>query len=335
VNLPGAAPVTVNYLTAPQDRRAQMIQDVLHGLTAYNKHLPSKYFYDGRGSDLFEEITKLPEYYLTRAETEILQAHVDEIVTAAQPDEIVELGSGSSQKTRMLIEAMRRDAPGRRYVPIDISSDALEAAATGLCADYPWLEIDGHIGDFLADLGKLRRRGSRLIIFLGSTIGNYVPTLRYSLFRSVARALEDGDSFLLGIDLVKDEPTMRAAYDDTRGVSSEFNLNILRVVNDELGGDIPVAEFEHVTRFDPVFSCMSQSLRAKRLIEANIEALDLAVTFLEGEEIHTEVSCKFTRDQVEEEFASAGIGLGRWVTDDRERFALALGSLRAGGAGPV
>lgn len=303
-----------------------MIEDVIHGLTAYRKYLPSKYFYDGRGSDLFEQITALPEYYLTRTETAILRANVDRIVSRIEPDEIIELGSGSSKKTRMLIEAMHRDTLGRRYVPIDISTDALEAAAAELCEDYQWLEVDGYVGDFLADLGKLRRRGRRLIIFLGSTIGNYVPTLRYSMYRSVVDALDEGDAFLLGVDLVKDEPTMRSAYDDAEGLSAEFNLNILHVINRELGGDIPVEAFEHVTRFDPSFSCMSQSLRATRRVEANLRALDLAVTFLEGEEIHTEVSCKFTREQVETEFAATGLRLDGWMTDDRARFALAVGS---------
>ncbi|MEE8407583.1 MAG: L-histidine N(alpha)-methyltransferase, partial [Acidimicrobiia bacterium] len=168
----------------------------------------------------------------------------------------------------------------------------------------------------------------RIIVFLGSTIGNYVPTLRHSLLRSVAAALEPGDAFLLGLDLVKDEETMIAAYDDSQGVSAEFNKNILRVINRELGGDIPVDAFEHVTRFDRELACMSQSLRASRDVVANIRALDLAVTFVTGEEIHTEVSCKFSKPQVEAEFGAAGMRLDRWLLDDGEQFALAVGSLQ-------
>jgi L-histidine N-alpha-methyltransferase len=184
------------------------------------------------------------------------------------------------------------------------------------------------VGDYVPDLGKIRRRGRRLIVFLGSTIGNYVPTLRHSLLRSVAAALEPGDAFLLGLDLVKDEETMIAAYDDSRGVSAEFNKNILHVINRELGGDIPVDAFEHVTRFDRELSCMSQSLRASCDVVANIRALDLAVTFVAGEEIHTEVSCKFSRTQVEREFDAAGMRLTHWYTDNGDRFAVAIGSLQ-------
>ena len=320
------APVAISHLTTPTDYRAQLLEDVRHGLTSYRKHLPSKYFYDARGSNLFEEIARLPEYYLTRAETEILSAHSDDLMTRTQPDELVELGSGSSRKTVMLIEAMRRTGGGKRYVPIDISEDVLRAATKELGAAYDWLEIEGFVGDYVADLDKVRRRGRRLITFLGSTIGNYAPTLRYSLLRAVAAGLDPGDAFLLGIDLVKDEPTMIAAYDDAAGVSAEFNLNILQVINRELAGDIPLKAFQHVSRFDREISSMSQSLRAKREVVAKIRAIDLAVTFREGEEIHTEVACKFTRDGVEEEFASAGMGLDDWLTDSAGRFALALGS---------
>jgi len=322
----GEAPVTVSHLTKPRDHRTHLLEDVRHGLTAYRKHLPSKYFYDARGSELFEEITAQPEYYLTPAETEILARHSDDLMARIKPDELVELGSGSSRKTLMLIEAMHRSGGGKRYVPIDISEDALRAAALKLCTTYTWLEVEGLVGDYVADLDKVRRRGRRLIVYLGSTIGNYVPTLRYSLLRAVAAALDPGDSFLLGVDLVKDEATMTAAYDDAAGVSAEFNLNILAVVNRDLDGDIPIGAFEHVTRFDKQFSCMAQSLRATRDVVANIRALDLAVTFHAGEEIHTEVSCKFTRDGVDGDFAAAGMRVDDWLTDSKDRFAVALGS---------
>lgn len=322
----GDAAVTVSFLTEPHDHRDDLLQDVRHGLTAHHKYLPSKYFYDAVGSKLFEQITELPEYYLTRAEAEIIGEHADELMAQLQPDEMLELGSGSSTKTQMLIEAMYRSGPGRRYVPIDISEDALREAAVDLCELYTWLEIEGLVGDYVADLAKIRRRGRRLIIFLGSTVGNYEPTMRYSLLRSVAAALGPGDSFLLGVDLVKDERTMVAAYDDSAGVSAAFNLNILRVVNRELDGDIPLDAFEHVTRFDTELSCMAQSLRATRPVVANLKALDLAVTFNEGEEIHTEVSCKFTKEQVERDFDAVGMRVDRWLTDSKTRFALVLGS---------
>lgn len=213
----GDAPVTVSQLTKPRDRREQMLEDVRIGLTAFHKHLPSMYFYDARGAELFEEITRLPEYYLTPAETEILAESADDLMSRIEPDELVEFGSGSSKKTVMLIEAMRRSG-GDRYVPIDISEDALRAAAKELCSTYKWLEIEALVGDYVADSDKVRRRGTRLIVFLGSTIGNYTQTLRHSLFRSVAGSLEPGDHFLLGVDLVKDEATMVKAYDDSAGV---------------------------------------------------------------------------------------------------------------------
>lgn len=326
MRIQGDAPVTVSHLTEPTDYHAQLLEDVQHGFTAYRKHLPSQYFYDARGSELFEEITGLPEYYLTRAETEILTQHAHDIMARVRPHELIELGSGSSNKTQMLLEALHEVGSGNTYVPIDVSDTALRDAARALCDDYPWLKIDALVGDYVADLGKVPRHGRRLIAFLGSTVGNYVPTQRYSLFRSIAGALEPGDAVLLGVDLVKDEPSMIAAYDDSAGVTAEFNLNILRIVNRELGADIPLDAFEHVTRFDTQFSCMAQSLRAKREVVANIPALDLAVTFHEGEEIHTEVSCKFTKEQVIHDFTAAGLKLDDWLTDSQNRFALALGS---------
>ena len=322
----GDAPVTVSHLTEPTDYHAQLLEDVHHGFTSYRKHLPSQYFYDSLGSDLFEEITQLPEYYLTRAETEILNEHADEIMQRVQPRELIELGSGSSRKTQILIEAMHHVGSGNTYVPIDVSEAALRDAAQALCDDYTWLKIDGLVGDYMADLDKVPRHGRRLIAFLGSTVGNYVPTLRYTLFRTVAAALEPGDALLLGVDLVKDEAEMVAAYNDSAGISAEFNLNILRIVNRELDADIPLDAFEHVTRFDKQFSCMAQSLRAKREVVANIRELDLAVTFLEGEEIHTEVSCKFTKAQISHDFDAAGLHLDDWLTDSQNRFALALGT---------
>lgn len=321
----GAAPVRVSRLTEPRDQRLQMMEEVRIGLTAYRKHLPSKYFYDARGSELFEEITRLPEYYLTSAETRILELRADRLMTAVRPEELVELGSGSSTKTIMLIEAMHR-AGGSRYVPIDISEDALRAAAKDLCSTFEWLEVDALIGDYLADLPKVRRRGRRMIAFLGSTIGNYTPTLRRSLLRSIAASIEEGDRFLLGVDLIKDEATMIRAYDDPSGVSAEFNRNMLHVVNRELDGDIPISAFEHLSRFDEATGCMVQSLRATRALVADIRAIDLAVTFEKDEEIHTEVSCKFSREIVGTEFESAGMRLDSWMADSRGYYALALGA---------
>lgn len=315
---------SITRLTPKTDHHSDLLQDVLHGFTAYSKYLPSKYFYDTRGSELFEEITELPEYYLTRAEIEILERHGRDIFDAVRPDEMVELGSGTSRKTLLLLDAMRTVGSGNRYVPIEISEDTLSEAADALADRYDWLEVEGIVGDYVADLPKLRRKGRRLIAFLGSTIGNYVPTLRYSLLRSVAEAMEPGDAFVLGVDLVKDEDIMTHAYDDSEGLSAAFNKNILHVVNRELGGDLPVDSFEHVSSFNPISGCMEQSLVTSKRILANIRALDLAVTFMPGERIHTEVSCKFSRDQIAEEFSDSGMTLVDWMTDEAGLFGLAV-----------
>lgn len=320
-----SASVSVSYLTEPTDAHALLRADVLQGFTADRKNLPSKYFYDARGSRLFDRITQLPEYYLTRAETEILDSVAEDLMNEVQPDELIELGSGSSTKTLLLIGAMERHG-GRRYVPIDVSEAALRGAAEQLGDRFDWLEIDALVGDYVTDLAKVRRRGRRVIMFFGSTIGNYEPAGRGTLLRSVSAALAPGDRFLLGVDLVKDEATMLAAYDDAQGVSAEFNRNILHVVNKQLGGDIPADEFEHVPSYDPSSRCIEHHLRARRDIVAYIGALDLEVTFMSGEEIKTEVSCKFTRPQVEGEFRSAGIELVGWHTDSSNRFAVAFGA---------
>ena len=317
--------VSITRLTPQDNHYSSLLDDVLHGFTAYSKYLPSKYLYDARGSELFEEITQLPEYYLTRAELEILEHHADDIVGSFRPEELVELGSGSSRKTVLLVEALRRNGSGHRYVPMDISEDALRSAAVDLTSQFSWLEVEGIIGDYVADLPKLRRNGRRLIAFLGSTIGNYVPTLRYSLLRSVSEALELGDAFVLGVDMIKDEPTMVAAYDDSSGVSAEFNKNVLRVVNRDLGGDLPIEAFDHVSEFNTHSGCMEQGLIAREKVVANIRALDLAVTFTAGERIQTEVSCKFTEAQIAEEFEDAGMKLDRWLTDSSNLCALAVG----------
>lgn len=324
----GAAPVTIRRLSDPGDRHQQLIEDVVAGLTASPKALPSKYFYDARGSQLFEDITNLPEYYLTAAETEILRTSALELVKDVRPDEIIELGSGSSTKTRLLIEAMHTVGSGQRYVPIDVSQAALGEALAALCADYEWLEIEGLVGDFVHDLHLIRRKGSRLAIFLGSTIGNLTPAERAPFLLEVETMLDHGDALLLGVDLVKDESAMVAAYDDSDGVSAEFNRNILAVLNKELDGDLPVDDFAHVTRFNAERQCMEQSLYATRAISSRLNAIDLDVHLDQGEEIHTEVSCKFTKEGLAAEFDAAGLRISDWLTDDAGRFALVLARCR-------
>ena len=315
--------IVINYLTEPRDHRAQMMEDVRRGLTSEQKSLPSKYFYDARGSKLFEEITLLPEYYLTRVEAQILSDHADGLMRDVAPNEMLELGSGSSKKTVLLLEAMHR-AGGSRYVPIDVSPEALMEAATKLKTRFPWLEIEGLVGDYWEGLERIRRRGRRLVAFLGSTIGNYEDHQRHALLVSVTRALDDDDRFLVGIDLVKEVSLMVAAYNDSAGVSEQFNKNILNVINRELGGNFPLDAFDHVSRWVASKSCMSQNLRANRDLVVRISDLDLEISLRKGEEIHTEVSCKFTRESFGAELARAGLGIERWLTDPQGQFAVVL-----------
>jgi L-histidine N-alpha-methyltransferase len=317
---------TMTTLSPPADRTQQLADDVRRGLGATPKWLPPKWFYDARGSELFEQITRLPEYYLTRAEREILEAITDGLAERLRPDELVELGSGSSRKTRLLLEAMHRHRGGRRYAPLDVSDDALQGAAAALTSSYPWLDFEGFVGDFTADLPKVPRRGRRLLAFLGSTIGNLDPRQRAALLAGVAAALRPEDRFLLGVDLVKDPAVLRAAYDDAAGVTAEFNRNLLRVLNRELGAGIPLDAFEHVAVYDQRHARIEMRLRAGRDLRVRFPTLDLEVAFAAGEELRTEISSKFTREVVERELAAAGLRLGSWHTDGQRRFAVALAS---------
>jgi L-histidine N-alpha-methyltransferase len=319
----------MTQLSPPADWRSALADDVRAGLTTRPKRLPPKYFYDARGSALFEDITRLPEYYLTRAETSILIDAADAIVRRIRPVELVELGSGSSRKTRLLLEAMHRHRTGSRYAPLDVSEDALAGAAEALGADYDWLRFDGFVGDFTCDLGRLPRRGPRLVAFLGSTIGNFAPAERATLLAGLRAGLGDGDRFLLGVDLVKDRATLEAAYDDAAGVTAEFNRNLLCVLNRELGADFPVDAFEHVAFYDEGKARVEMHLRAGRALEVAFPSLGLEVPFAAGELLHTEISCKFTRPQVERELDAAGLRLDAWHEDAEHRFALALASVPA------
>jgi L-histidine N-alpha-methyltransferase len=329
---------SITHLAPPTDWHAQLCADVRAGLTASPRSLPPKWFYDARGSALFERITRLPEYYLTRAESEILGAVADPLIALARPDELVELGSGSSRKTRLLLEAMHRQGGRPRYAPLDISEDALAGAAAALWQSYPWLAFDGYVGDFTADLPHLPRHGRRLVAFLGSTIGNYPPPERAALLASVAAALAPGDRFLLGADLVKGQAVLEAAYDDAAGVTAEFNRNVLRVLARELRADIPVEAFEHVAFYDERNAWIEMRLRAGSAVTLRFPTLGLDAAFAAGEELRTEISCKFTRPVVEAELAAAGLRLERWDTDAQGRFALALATpaarRRAGGGPP-
>ncbi len=319
-----SAPVTIRRLSPPHDLKSELAADVRIGMRSTPKNIPSKHFYDARGSELFDEITLLPEYYLTATETAILEAHAGEILERVVPDELIELGSGASEKTRLLLDAMLERTQGRCYVPIDISEAALTSAVKALCDDYASLAIDGLVGDYDTDLGRVPRRGRRLVTFLGSTIGNFEETERVAFFRTVAHMLEPGDRFLLGVDLVKDAAMMVAAYDDSAGITAGFTRNILAVVNRELGSDFDPDAFVHRPVWNSMASRMEAWLEASRPMRVSIADLDLTVELEEGERIHTEVSCKFTRSGLVSELGRAGLTIEDWYTDDRAWFGLAL-----------
>jgi L-histidine Nalpha-methyltransferase len=302
----------------------QLAIDARKGLTSTPKTLPSKYFYDARGSQLFEAITRLPEYYQTRTETAILARIADHVIADVCPSEIVELGSGASRKTRLLLEAMHAAGTGNRYVPFDVSEGALVDATLALIGEYPWLRVRGVIGDFDHHLGRIPRGGRRLIAFLGSTIGNLHPDKHAAFLRVIASLLEDGDAFLLGIDLVKDVATLEAAYNDAAGVTAEFNRNVLAVLNRELSADFPLDAFAHVARYRADPAWIEMALRAECDLAVHLAALNLDVAFAQGEELHTEISCKFTHQGVKAACAAAGLALRRWDTDPNEWFAVAL-----------
>jgi L-histidine N-alpha-methyltransferase len=227
-------------------------------------------------------------------------------------------------KTKLLIDAMRRDGNGTRYVPMDISQVALEEAAQHLGNYYPWLAIEGLVGDFFTDLGKVPRRGRRLVTFLGSTIGNFPRDVRSRFLEEVRQMLEPGDALLLGVDLVKDVATLLAAYDDAAGVTAEFNKNILHVLNRNLGADFPVDDFVYVARWNPESECVDMGLRATRALTVHLPTLAMTVEFAAGEEVHDEVSCKFRRETIQAELAEAGLEMFAWYRDPEELFAMAL-----------
>jgi L-histidine N-alpha-methyltransferase len=312
-----------NYLAA--DSAAQALRrDVRAGLAQTPKSLPPKWFYDSVGSDLFDQITRLPEYYPTRAEAQILRARSAEIAAASGADTLVELGSGTSEKTRMLLDALRDSGALRRFIPFDVDASVLNAAGSAIGSEYPGIEIDAVCGDFEEHLGKIPRVGRRLVVFLGSTIGNLTPGPRTDFLSTLADTLQPGDTLLLGTDLVKDTDRLVRAYDDSSGVTAQFNRNVLAVVNRELDADFDLDAFEHVAKWNSDEERIEMWLRASTAQRVRIAGLDLTVDFAAGEEMLTEVSCKFRPDGVEAELAAAGLRRTHWWTDPAGDFGLSL-----------
>ncbi|RKN40678.1 L-histidine N(alpha)-methyltransferase [Micromonospora endolithica] len=316
----GAEPLEIHL--DEQDVGRGLRDDVRGGLTARPRWLPPKWFYDARGSALFDEITRLPEYYPTRAERAVLADRATEIAAVTGAKTLIELGSGSSEKTRLLLDAFTRRGGLGTFVPLDVSVSALRRSTEQIAVDYPGLRVRGIVGDFTRHLDRLPTGGRRLVVFLGGTIGNLLPAERAEFLSAMRAALEPGDWFLVGTDLVKDPSVVVPAYDDAAGVTAEFNRNVLRVVNRELGADFDPEAFAHVALWDPEREWIEMRLRASRPMRVRV--LDLTVDFARGEELRTEVSAKFRPEGIAAELAAAGFTAHRFWTDPGGLFGVTL-----------
>lgn len=316
--------VRVDVHLGPDDLAGALRTDAHRGLTARPKILPPKWFYDEEGCRLFDEITRLPEYYPTRAEREILAACAGEIAELNGADTLIELGSGTSEKTRLLLHALASNGTLRRFIPFDVSEPTLRGAAGAIELEYPGVDVHAVVGDFEHHLDRLPGGGTRLVAFLGSTIGNLEPATRARFYRTIAAGLGPDDAFLLGTDLVKDVRRLEAAYDDDAGVTAAFNRNVLSVLNRELSCDFVPERFAHVAVWNPDEEWIEMRLRSDVAQSVRVADLDFEVDFAEAEEMRTEISAKFRRDGVERELAAAGLTLTEWWTDADGDFAVSL-----------
>jgi L-histidine Nalpha-methyltransferase len=316
-------------LTPPRETREQLAEDLAAALDE-GRSMPPLHLYDARGSELFERITQVDEYYLTGAEAGIIAREADDLVKRLQPHEIVELGSGSSTKTGALLTAMQRAGTGHRYAALDVSPAALDEAAIRLSTEHPGLFIDSYVGDFHTDIAHVPRSGTRLLLFLGSTLGNMRPSERRSLLTAVADSLHPGDAFLIGLDLVKGLDVLLPAYDDSEGVAAAFGLNLLSIIDRELDADIPLDAFTYEAIWDPDEECVEMRVVATREVTATIGALERTVTFAPGDFLITEHSYKFRTDRFAAELASLGLQGTEVHTDDGDQFAVVLAQLAEG-----
>jgi L-histidine N-alpha-methyltransferase len=316
--------ITIDRYLSPADMARALRDDVQRGLSGSPKWLPPKWFYDDLGSQLFDEITRLPEYYLTRRERSILDEVAATIAKQTAANTLIELGSGTSEKTRVLLDALRDAGTLERFVPLDVSEQTMVDAGEAIADAYPGVRVHAVVGDFEHHLGELPGGGRRLVAFLGSTIGNLAPSERATFLAAVSSGLAPDDALLLGTDLVKDVDRLIAAYDDDGGVTAEFNRNVLRVLDRELHADLDPARFAHVAVWDDVNEWIEMRLRSDGTQTATIADLDMTVAFADGEEMRTEISAKFRRDGVERELDAAGLRLEEWWSDDDGDFALSL-----------
>lgn len=310
------------------DLASALRTDVRRGLVAHPKELSPKWFYDKRGCELFDEITRLAQYYPTRREREILEREAPSIAQLCAAETLIELGSGTSEKTRLLLDTCMAAGTLEAFVPFDVSEETLRTAGMAIARDYAGLRVHAVVGDFDCHLGRLPREGRRLIAFLGGTIGNFAPEKRSVFLRELAASLHTGDAFLLGVDLVKDPSRLVAAYDDDAGVTAKFNRNVLHVLNRELMADFDVDSFMHAAIWDPENEWIEMRLRSSRAQSVTIPAVDLRVDFAEGEDMRTEISAKFRRVRIESELSEAGLEPTHWWTDAAGDFALSLSVAR-------
>ncbi|GGM56344.1 histidine N-alpha-methyltransferase [Longimycelium tulufanense] len=314
--------LTVHFTEA--DASTALRSEARAGLTDHPKWLSPKWFYDARGSELFEQITTLPDYYPTRAERAALTAHAAEVAALTEAVELVELGSGSSAKTRLLLDALTVGGRLRGFVPLDVSASALRGAADAVATEYPGLAVHAVVADFTEHLALPTADGRRLVAFLGSTIGNLLPEERAAFLKGLRDLLRSGEFLLLGTDLVKDSEVLLRAYDDPAGVTAEFNRNVLRVLNRELSADFDVSSFDHLAVWDAKREWIEMRLRARRDMRVRLDVLALDISFAAGEEMRTEVSAKFRPERVREELAAAGFVVRRFWTDEKGLFGLSL-----------
>jgi L-histidine N-alpha-methyltransferase len=322
--MPTTPPLAVDVHLGPDDLVAGLREEVRIGLRATPKELSPTWLYDDAGCALYEEITLLPEYYPARAERSILVSEAAAIAAWTRADTFVELGSGSCEKSRVILGALADAGTLRRYAPFDVAEPTLRSAAMALLEDHPDIVIEGVVGDFRQHLHALPTGGRRLFAVLGGTIGNLRPDDRAQMLTELREGMEPGDALLLGTDLVKDRRRLVAAYDDAAGVTAAFNLNVLARLNRELGANFDLGAFTHIARFDEEHEWIEMRLRSERHQRVRVEALDLDVTFAAGEEMRTEISAKFRPERVCRELDDAGLSLVRWWTDVAGDFALSL-----------
>jgi L-histidine N-alpha-methyltransferase len=303
---------------------ATLADELAASLTTEPKSIPTKYLYDDRGSKLFDAICDLPEYYPTRTELALLQQVAGEIVERTQPSDVIEFGSGTSRKTRVLLSALERAGMAVRYMPMDVNEWMMRRTAVALLREYPALRVHGVVGDYNRDLGCIPKGTDRLVVFLGSTVGNLTPAATVEFLDNVRARLVEGEHLLLGVDLVKPVDVLEAAYNDSAGVTAEFNLNILNVLNRELDADFDLDDFEHVAYFDAEASQIEIFLEARRAHSVSIGKLGRSVAFARGERVQTEISRKFTRESVQNDLTTTGYQLDRWYTPPNGYFGLAL-----------